>query len=128
MTILTYLGMVKPTMEAIDELGVDAELIDLRTLDRAGLDWETIGKSICKTNNVLVVEQGSLGTSYGGLLASEIQNKFFDWLDQPVQKVTGGEASPSISRILEVAACANSADVTAGLRRVMADQGRPLAS
>ena len=128
MTILTYLGMVKPTMEAIDELGVDAELIDLRTLDRAGLDWETIGESIRKTNNVLVVEQGSLGTSYGGLLASEIQNQFFDWLDQPVQRVTGGEASPSISRILEAAACANSADVTAGLRRVMADQGRQLAS
>jgi 2-oxoisovalerate dehydrogenase E1 component len=128
MTILTYLGMVKPTMEAIDGLGVDGELIDLRTLDRAGLDWETIGQSIRKTSNVLVVEQGSFGTSYGGLLASEIQNRFFDWLDQPVQRVTGGEASPSISKILETAACANSADVTAGLRRVMADQGRPLAS
>ncbi len=127
-TILTYLGMVKPALDAIESLDVDAELIDLRTLDRASLDWETIGNSIQKTGNVLVVEQGSVGTSYGGMLASEIQNRLFDWLDQPVQRVHGGEASPSISKVLEAAACANSKDVEAGLRRVMAEQGRSLAS
>lgn len=126
MTILTYLAMVRPTLEAVERLGVDAEIVDLRSLDRAGLDWETIEASIRKTGNVLIVEQGALGTSYGGLLAAEIQNRSFDWLDQPVQRVNGGEASPSISKVLEAAACTRPADIERGLRRVMADQGRPL--
>ncbi|BCM20758.1 thiamine pyrophosphate-dependent enzyme [Mesorhizobium sp. J8] len=126
MTILTYLAMVRPVLEAVERLGIDAEVIDLRSLDHAGLDWQTIEASICKTGNVLVVEQGARGTSYGGLLAAEIQNRCFDWLDQPVQRVHGGEASPSISKVLEAAACARPADIERGLRQVMADQGRPL--
>ncbi|OHV66127.1 MFS transporter [Mesorhizobium sp. LCM 4577] len=126
MTILTYLAMVRPVIEVVERLGVDAEVIDLRSLDRAGLDWQTIEASIRKTGNVLVVEQGARGTSYGGLLAAEIQDRCFDWLDQPVQRVHGGEASPSISKVLEAAACARPADIERGVRQVMADQGRPL--
>ncbi|MBY0431182.1 MAG: MFS transporter, partial [Rhodospirillales bacterium] len=101
MTVLTYGAMVAPTLETVTRLSLDAEVIDLRSLDRAGLDWETIGASIRKTNNVLVVEQGSIGTSYGTLLGDEIHRRFFDWLDQPVQRVHGGEASPSVSKVLE---------------------------
>jgi len=126
LTVLTYLNMVRVVTQAVETLGVDAEVIDLRSLDRAGLDWNTIESSIRKTNNVLVVEQGPIGTSYGGILAAEIQNRCFDWLDQPVQRVHGGEASPSISKVLEAAACARPADVERGLARVMADQGRPI--
>ena len=117
-TVLTYLSMVAHAAEAIERTGVDAELIDLRFLDRASLDWETVGESIRKTNAVLIVEQGALGTSYGGWLADELQRRFFDWLDQPVQRVTGGEASPSISRVLERAAIARTEEVVAGLERV----------
>jgi len=122
-TVLTYLSMVSRALEAIEETGIDAELIDLRFLDRASLDWETVGESIKKTNAVLIVEQGALGTSYGGWLADEIQRRFFDWLDQPVQRVTGGEASPSISRVLERAAIAGASDVVVGLERVRAAFG-----
>lgn len=125
-TVLTYLSMVAPCVEAAERLGVDAEVIDLRSLDRAGLDWETIGDSIRRTNNVLVVEQGSLGTAYGVLLGDEIQRRFLDWLDQSVQRVHGGEASPSISQVLERAACAGPEEIEAGMRQVMAAQGRPL--
>ena len=115
-TILTYLGMVSHVLAAVEELGnVDAEVIDLRWLDRASIDWETIGASIRKTNNVLIAEQGALGTSYGGWLADEIQRRFFDWLDQPIERVTGGEASPSISKVLERAAIAKSDEVVARL-------------
>ncbi len=92
-TVLAYLSMVEQAEIAIEATGIDAELIDLRFLDRASLDWETVGASIRKTNAVLIVEQGAVGTSYGGWLADEIQRRFFDWLDQPVQRVTGGEAS-----------------------------------
>jgi 2-oxoisovalerate dehydrogenase E1 component len=126
MTVLTYLSMVRHAVAVAEALGVDAEVIDLRSLDRAGLDWETIGASIRKTNNVLVVEQGALGPSYGGLLADEVQRRFFDWLDQPVQRVHGGEASPSISKVLETAACAGRDDLATGMRRVMAEQGMAL--
>jgi 2-oxoisovalerate dehydrogenase E1 component len=126
-TVLSYLSMVAHAQAAIEETGIDAELIDLRFLDRASLDWETVGASIRKTNAVLIVEQGAAGTSYGGWLADEIQRRFFDWLDQPVQRVTGGEASPSISRVLERAAIARTEEVVAGLERVRAGFGQLVA-
>lgn len=122
-TILTYLSMVRHAQEAIEQTGVDAELVDLRWLDRASLDWDTIKQSIQKTNNVLIVEQGVLGTSYGGWLADEIQRRCFDWLDQPVQRVTGAEASPSISKVLERAASARTEEVVTGLQQIMRNKG-----
>src|SRR6202034_4677859 len=93
-TVLSYLSMVGHALAAIEETGIDAELIDLRFLDRASLDWDTVGASIRKTSAVLIVEQGALGTSYGGWLADEIQRRFFDWLHQPGQRGTRRAASP----------------------------------
>lgn len=122
-TVISYLSMVKHCVEAIEQTGMDAELIDLRWLDRASLDWATIEASVKKTNAVLIVEQGALGTSYGGWLADEIQRRFFDWLDQPVQRVTGQESSPSISRVLERAAIARTEEVVAGLELVRRNAG-----
>jgi 2-oxoisovalerate dehydrogenase E1 component len=125
-TVLSYLAMVATVLEAVDEIAeqgpmIDAEVIDLRWLDRASIDWETIGDSIRKTNNVVIAEQGPIGTSYGGWLADEIQRRFFDWLDQPVQRITGAEASPSISKVLERAALAQRSDVVARLREIVTD-------
>ncbi|MDY7529454.1 MULTISPECIES: alpha-ketoacid dehydrogenase subunit alpha/beta [unclassified Cryobacterium] len=114
-TVISYLSMVKHSIEAVDLTGMSADVVDLRWLDRASIDWETIGTSIRKTNSVLIVEQGARGTSYGAWLSDEIQRRFFDYLDQPVERVTGGEASPSISRVLERAAIARTEDVVAGL-------------
>jgi 2-oxoisovalerate dehydrogenase E1 component len=112
LTVLSYLAMTPCVLAAVTASGgVDAEVIDLRWLDRASIDWDTIGASIQKTNRVLIAEQGALGTSYGGWLADEIQRRFFDCLDQPVQRVTGGEASPSISKVLERAAIARADEV-----------------
>ncbi|MEU0508002.1 MULTISPECIES: thiamine pyrophosphate-dependent enzyme [unclassified Amycolatopsis] len=122
-TVLSYLSMVGRSAEAITQSEVDAELIDLRWLDRASLDWDTIGASIRKTNAVLIVEQGARGTSYGGWLADEIQRRYFDWLDLPVQRVTGTDASPSISRVLEAAAIAGTGDIVAALRRCRTELG-----
>jgi 2-oxoisovalerate dehydrogenase E1 component len=115
-TVLTYLGMVSFVLEAVDEFGqVDAEVIDLRWLDRASIDWDAIEDSITKTNQVLIAEQGAVGTSYGGWLADEITRRFFDLLDAPVRRVTGAEASPSISKVLERAAIAQKDEVIAEL-------------
>jgi 2-oxoisovalerate dehydrogenase E1 component len=125
-TILTYLSMVGEAVHAAEALGVDAEVIDLRSLDRAGLDWRTIGDSVAKTNNVIVVEQGSLGHSYGAMLVDEIQRRLLYDLDQPVLRVHGGEASPSISKVLEAAAIAGQAEIEACLRIAMENRGTPL--
>lgn len=123
MTVISYLSMVNHAKEALRETGVSADLIDLRFLDRASIDWESLEQSIAKTNNVLIVEQGALGTSYGGWLSDEIQRRFFDYLDQPVERVTGSEASPSISKVLERAAIARTEEVVVGIRRVLANKG-----
>ena len=118
LTVISYLSMVGHCLEALDLVDVSADLIDLRWLDWASLDWDTIERSVRKTNRVLIVEQGARGTSYGGRLADEIQRRLFDWLDAPVERVTGGEASPSISKVLERAAIARTEEVVAALRRI----------
>jgi len=117
-TVLTYLSMVKHSLTAVEQTGIDAEVIDLRWLDRASFDWTTVEASIKKTNAVIIVEQGAQGTSYGAWLADEIQRRYFDYLDQPITRVHGGEASPSISKVLERAAIAGVEEVVAGLLHV----------
>jgi len=122
LTVISYLSMVGHCIEALDQVpGVSADLIDLRWLDRASLDWQAIEASVRKTSRVLIVEQGAVGTSYGGWLADEIQRRLFDWLDAPIERVTGGEASPSISRVLERAAIAKTGEVLAKLRAIAAE-------
>ena len=118
-TVLAYGTMVHVALATAEAEGIDAEVIDLRWLDRASLDWETLGASIRKTNRVLIVEQGPVGTSYGGWLADEIQRRYFDWLDAPIERVTGGEASPSISKVLERAAIARREEIAEALTRIV---------
>jgi 2-oxoisovalerate dehydrogenase E1 component len=119
LTLLTYLGMTPYALDAVEaQSDVDAEVIDLRWLDRASVDWDTIEESLTKTNKILIAEQGARGTSYGGWLADEIHRRFFDLLDAPVWRVTGGEASPSISRVLERAAIAQQAEIAAALAEI----------
>jgi 2-oxoisovalerate dehydrogenase E1 component len=118
LTVVAYLAMVPETLAAVEEAGIDADVIDLRWLDRASLDWETLAASVRKTNRVLIVEQGPVGTSYGGWLADEIGRRLFDWLDRPIDRVTGGEASPSISKVLERAAIAKREEVAARLAEI----------
>lgn len=124
MTILTYSAMVEQSRLAVEALGIDAEIVDLRSLDRAGIDWATVGESIRKTNNVVVVEQSPLTVSYGAMLTDEIQRRFFDYLDQPVKRVYGGESSPSVSKVLERAAFVMSPEIEAELRQMMIDTGQ----
>ncbi len=123
-TVLTYLDMVAPSLAAAETAALDAEVIDLRWLDRASIDWDTIGASIEKTNAVMIVEQGARNAGYGAWLADELQRRFFDHLDAPIERVTGAEASPSISQVLESAAFAHQHDVESGFARLAAQLGR----
>jgi 2-oxoisovalerate dehydrogenase E1 component len=125
-TVLTYLSMTRLALQVADEMGLDVEIIDLRSLDRAGIDWDSIGESIRKTNNVVVLEQGPLTVSYGAMLTDEVQRRFFDYLDQPAARIHGGEASPSVSKALERATFVGAEEIRAGFAKMMADMGRPL--
>ncbi len=123
-TIATYLNMVGQSVAAAEACGVDAEVIDLRTLDRASLDWATVEASVRRTGALIVVEEGAQGPSWGGWFVDAAQRRLFDWLDAPVARVTGGEASPTISKVLEHAARATQADVEAALLAMERERGR----
>ncbi|MDF8333480.1 alpha-ketoacid dehydrogenase subunit alpha/beta [Novosphingobium cyanobacteriorum] len=127
LTVLTYLAMVDRVLEAVDLTGCDAEVIDLRWLDRASFDWETVSASVMKTGSLLIVEQGAEGTSYGAWVSDEVQRRLFDWLDQPVKRVTGSEAAPSVSRVLERAAYAGTEEVVTALIEAYRDIGLSVA-
>src|SRR4029078_1893821 len=82
LTVLSYLGMTPYVLEAVEAQGeVDAEVIDLRWLDRASIDWDTIEESLTRTNQVLIAEQGARGTSYGGWRGREHHRPVFDTLE-----------------------------------------------
>lgn len=110
-----------PVSVAADDSGIDAEVIDLHTLDPLGMDWETIGASVRRTNWLLIVEQTARGPSLGARIAQEAQERFFDWLDHKILRVSGSQAAPVVSKVLETAALAQQEDVAAGLRAITAD-------
>ena len=127
-TVLTYLSMVQKAIDVADEMGIDAEIVDLRSLDRGGLDWETIGRSVRKTHSVVMLEQGPLTASYGAMVTDELQRKYFDYLDQPVKRIHGGEASPSVSRVLERSSFVGEEEIRRGFANMIADMGRSFAA
>ena len=118
-TVLTYLSMVNVCTNVADESSIDAEVIDLRTLDPLGLDWQTIEQSVRKTNRLLIVEQTARGTSHGARIAQEANERLFDWLDAPVMRVTGTQSAPVVSKPLELAALAGPEEVRRGYERVL---------
>jgi 2-oxoisovalerate dehydrogenase E1 component len=121
-TVLTYLSMVNVCTTVADESGIDAEVVDLRTLDPLGLDWETIEQSVRKTNRVLIVEQTARGTSHGARIAQEAQERLFDWLDAPIMRVTGTQSAPVVSKPLELAALAGPEAVRRGFEQLLKGQ------
>ncbi|GAJ97082.1 alpha-ketoacid dehydrogenase subunit alpha/beta [Rhizobium rhizogenes] len=125
-TLLTTLALVDPCIEVAREMGCSADIIDLRTLSLRDIDYETIGASIRKTGNVAIVEQTTRGTSLGSHIADEIQRRFFDYLDQPVKRVTGGWAAPTVSKVLERAALAGPEDIRDVIASLLHDSGQPL--
>lgn len=118
-TLVTYAGVLPMALEAVEECGIDAEVIDLRTLDPLGLDWPTIGESLRKTNRLIIAEQTTRGTSLGAHIVKDAQERLFDWLDGEIVHVSGSHSSPVVSKVLEQAALAGKNDIIAGLRAVM---------
>jgi pyruvate dehydrogenase E1 component beta subunit len=81
------------------EHGIDAEVIDPRTL--RPLDLDTILASVRKTNRCVIVEEGWPHGGVGANLAALIGEQAFDYLDAPVQRVTGADVPMPYSKPLE---------------------------
>ncbi|WP_129782264.1 alpha-ketoacid dehydrogenase subunit beta [Peristeroidobacter soli] len=86
-TILAYGTMVHVALAAAAESGVDAEVIDLRSL--IPLDVETIMTSVHKTGRCIVVHEATKTSGFGAELAALVQRECFYQLEAPVERVTG---------------------------------------
>lgn len=93
-TIVSFNKMMKVAYEAADALAKDdisAEIIDLRTI--RPLDFETIIKSVKKTNRIVVVDESWPYGSISSEIAFQIQKNAFDYLDAPVKRVNGSDTN-----------------------------------
>jgi pyruvate dehydrogenase E1 component beta subunit len=112
-TIVGILRMAEVALQAArtlsDEHGVEAEVIDPRTL--RPLDLDTIVKSVQKTNRVVIVEEGWPHGGVGANLAALIQGQAFDDLDAPVERVTGADVHMPYSKRMEQAAIPHAENV-----------------
>ncbi len=112
-TIVGILKMAQVAEEAAaklaEEHGVEAEVIDPRTL--RPLDLDTILESVAKTNHVVIVEEGWPHGGVGANLGTLITEQAFDHLDAPPQRVTGADVHMPYSKRLEQAAIPHSEHV-----------------
>ncbi len=102
-TVISYGAVVPRALQAAErierELGVDVELIDLRTL--SPYDWETIAASVKKTSKVLVAHEDMKSWGYGAEIAARIGEELFDDLDAPVRRVGAMDTFVAYQPLLE---------------------------
>jgi 2-oxoisovalerate dehydrogenase E1 component beta subunit len=86
-TVIAYGTMVHVALAAAEETGIDAEVIDLRSL--LPLDLDTIVQSVSKTGRCVVVHEATLTSGFGGEIAALVQEHCFYHLEAPVIRVAG---------------------------------------
>ena len=79
--------MVHVVANTVAEAGVDAEIIDLRTL--MPLDVDTIVESVKKTGRCMIVHEATRTQGFGAELAAVVQERCFYHLEAPIERVTG---------------------------------------
>ncbi len=107
---------LKASDRLFEELGVSAEVVDLRTI--RPLDIETIAKSVAKTNRCVIVEEGWPFCGVGAQVVDDVQRVAFDDLDAPIVRVTGADVPMPYNKHLERAAKPNPDRVIAAVRQV----------
>ena len=101
-TIVAYSITVGQALEAAEKLaqdGIDAEVIDLRTL--RPLDMDTVLESVKKTNRIVTMEQAWPVCSIGSEVCSRVALDAFDYLDAPPTKVSGKDVPMPYAANLE---------------------------
>ena len=118
-TIVTFSLMVERALRAAEALadeGIEAEVIDLRTL--RPLDVATIVESVKKTNRLVCVEEGWPRFGVGAEMAAIAMEHAFDHLDAPVQRVTGKDVPMPYAANLERMALPQTEDVVRAVKAV----------
>jgi pyruvate dehydrogenase E1 component beta subunit len=118
-TLVAHSIMVGKALEAADALaaeGVDAEVIDLRSI--RPLDTETIIESVKKTNRIVSCEEGWAFAGIGSEIAAQIMEQAFDWLDAPVARVTAKDVPLPYAANLEALALPQAADIVSAAKSV----------
>lgn len=116
-TVLCYGTMVHVALGVAAESGVDAEIIDLRTL--VPLDIETIAASVEKTGRCVIVHEATRTSGFGAELSAQVQERCFHHLEAPIERVTGWDTPYPHS--LEWAYFPGPVRLGQALKRVMKD-------
>jgi 2-oxoisovalerate dehydrogenase E1 component len=122
LTVITY-GAVVPralraAQQASSELGLEVDLLDLRTL--SPYDWEAIAISVQKTGRVIVAHEDMLSWGYGAEIVARIADELFEYLDAPVKRVAAMDSFVAYQPKLEDAILPQPED----LFRAMAELGK----
>ncbi len=97
-------------------LGIDAEIIDLRTI--RPMDLDTVIASVKKTNRLVVVEEGFPQSSVGDFIANQVSQRAFDFLDAPVITIAGKDVPMPYAANLEKLALPNIGEVVQAVKAV----------
>jgi 2-oxoisovalerate dehydrogenase E1 component len=103
-TVLAYGWSVSLAEQAAEQLageGVSVEVVDLRTLDDASLDYETVGQSLMKTGALVTVEEAQVCNGIGPKLIRACEQRWFDYLDGPAACVNALDIPLPVSRPVE---------------------------
>ena len=117
-TIVTHSRMVGRSLEAAEILaadGIDAEVIDLRTL--RPLDTDTVIESVKKTNRLVCAEEGWGQHGIGAEIAAVVVKEAFDYLDAPPERVFQVDVPLAYAANLEALSLPGTEDVVAAARR-----------
>jgi pyruvate dehydrogenase E1 component beta subunit len=118
-TLVAYSRMVAIALEAAEALaaeGIDAEVIDLRTL--RPLDHETVVKSVMKTNRLVTVEEGWGPMGVGAEVAARVVEHAFDYLDAPPLRVCQADTPLPYAANLEALSLPTAAKVVEAAKAV----------
>ena len=124
LTLITYGGTLPATLAAADQLaevGVDAEVIDLRTL--RPLDDATFLQSVSRTHRAVVVDEGWRSGSISAEISARITEQAFYELDAPVLRVCSAEVPMPYAAHLEAAALPNVERIVAAANQVTGRTG-----
>lgn len=119
-TILAFSMQVRLATEAaeiLQEKGINAEVIDLRTIKP--LDIETILQSVKKTNRLVVVEEGWFFGGVGASIASIVMRDAFDYLDAPVEIISAKDVPLPYAANLEVLALPSTQEILSAAEKAM---------
>ena len=119
-TVVSFGKIIKEVYKASDKLkeeNIDLEIIDLRTI--RPLDIETIINSVKKTNRLVVVEEAWPFGNVSTEISHQIQNKCFDYLDAPIEKLNTADTPAPYSPVLLAEWLPNQNDVIKSVKKVL---------